>query len=101
VNPIGLLKIFYVTYISYLRHTLFCKSRFGMKAMIVESVIDITVFTFFCPIYCCQVDCDEFIFQSRKFELLNEYKSMFVINIDILVTLGQEDWERRSAESSS
>jgi hypothetical protein len=76
-------------------------SRFWMTAMMVENVIDIIVFTFYCPIYCCQVDCDELIFQSRKFELHNEYKSIFVINIDLLVTLGQEDWEKMSTKSSS
>jgi hypothetical protein len=78
-----------------------CRSRFGMMAVVVESVIDITVFTFCCPIYCCQVDCDQFVFQSRKFELLNEYKSIFGIDIDFLVTLEHEDGEKRSPESIS
>jgi hypothetical protein len=71
-----------------------------MMTMIVESVIVITVFTFCCPIYCCQVDCDEFIFQSRKREVLSEYKSILEIDIDFLVTLEQEDGEKRSAEST-
>jgi hypothetical protein len=56
-------------------------------AKIIESVIEFAVFTFCWPTYCCQFDCVDFVSQSRKLDLLNEYKSIFVMDIDLLVTV--------------